>query len=58
MKRAWALIKGAGAWLYNALGDPRSKNALLVLLALMTAFGVVAPEVATSIRDSLIALAF
>ncbi len=42
---------------YNFAGDKRTKNCLLIVLALMTAFGMVAPERATSIRDSLLSLA-
>ena len=43
---------------YDFAGDRRTKNCLLVLLALMTAFGMVAPEQATSVRDTLLSLAF
>jgi hypothetical protein len=51
-------IKKALAWLWSFLGDPKTKNALLVILLVMTAFGMVAPETATSMRDTIIALAF
>lgn len=42
---------------YDKLGDPRSKNVLLFILLLMTAFGIVAPESATSLRDTVIGMA-
>jgi hypothetical protein len=45
-------------WLWSVLGDPKTKNALLVILLVMTGFGMVAPDVATSMRDTIIALAF
>lgn len=45
------------AAIYNKLGDPRTKNALLVILLAMTAFGMAAPEAATSMRDTILALA-
>lgn len=51
-------IRKALTWLWSFLGDPKTKNACLVILLLMTAFGVVAPETATSMRDTIIALAF
>ena len=44
-------------WLYNHLGDPRSKNALLFILLAMTAFGMIAPDAATSLRDTVVAMA-
>jgi hypothetical protein len=47
-----------GSWLWSFLGDPKTKNALLVILLLMTFFGIVAPETATSLRDTVVALAF
>ena len=45
-------------WLWSFLGDPKTKNALLVILLLMTTFGIVAPETATSLRDTIVAFAF
>lgn len=42
---------------YDRLGDPRTKNVLIVLLALMTAFGMIAPETATALRDAVLGLA-
>ena len=47
-----------GSWLWSFLGDPRTKNALLVVLLAMTAFGMIAPDRATSMRDTITALAF
>jgi hypothetical protein len=43
--------------IYNKLGDPRSKNALIFILMLLTAFGMVAPDVATNLRDSVLKMA-
>lgn len=51
--KAIALAK----WLYNHLGDPRTKNIMLLILAAMTAFGMIAPDTATSIRDAVLSLA-
>jgi hypothetical protein len=42
---------------YDRLGDPRSKNALIFLLLALTAFGVVAPETATRLRDLVLSMA-
>lgn len=50
-------IKSALQIAYDKLGDPRTKNTLLVILLLMTAFGIVAPEQATSLRDTVLAMA-
>lgn len=52
-RRVAALVRT----IYDFAGDKRTKNVLLVILALMTAFGMVAPERATSIRDTLLSLA-
>ena len=57
MKRVLARLHAIAAALYNFAGDKRTKNCLLILLALMTAFGIFAPEQATSIRDVLLSLA-
>ena len=57
MKGFLARLSALAAALYNFAGDRRTKNCLLVLLAVLTAFGMVAPEQATSIRDSLLSLA-
>jgi hypothetical protein len=43
--------------IYDKLGDPRSKNAMLVILLILTAFGMVAPDRATSLRDTVLAMA-
>lgn len=54
------MLKKLGAvvrHIYNHLGDPRTKNALLVILLALTGFGMVAPEVATNLRDTVLALA-
>lgn len=58
MKAALEKAKKFTAWLWSFLGDAKTKNALLVILLLMTAFGMVAPETATSMRDTIVALAF
>ena len=42
---------------YDRLGDPRTKNVLIVLLALMSAFGILAPHTATRLRDAVLSLA-
>jgi hypothetical protein len=42
---------------YDRLGDPRTKNLLIVILALMSAFGILAPETATRLRDAILSLA-
>ena len=42
---------------YNKLGDPRTKNVLLLILALMSLFGLVAPDTATSMRDAVLSFA-
>lgn len=51
--KSLAVIK----WLYNHLGDPRTKNIMLLILAALTAFGMIAPDAATSIRDAVLSLA-
>jgi hypothetical protein len=43
--------------IYNRLGDPRTKNMIILLLALMSAFGMIAPEIATSLRNAVLSLA-
>lgn len=57
MKTLWAKLCAFVAAIYNRLGDPRSKNVLLFVLLAMTAFGMTAPETATSLRDTILALA-
>jgi hypothetical protein len=49
LTRAWNLF-------YNAMGDKRTKNLLLVILTLMSAFGIVAPDTATSLRNSILSM--
>lgn len=58
MKSLIAKARTFATWLWSFLGDPKTKNALLVILLLLTGFGMVAPETATSLRDTIIALAF
>lgn len=58
MTVAWQRFLAFGTWLWSFLGDPKTKNALLVILLAMTGFGMVAPETATSIRDTILTLAF
>ena len=43
---------------YSRLGDPRSKNAIIAVLALASAFGLIAPASATALRDAVLTLAF
>lgn len=50
-------VKALASLIYDKLGDPRTKNALLVILLLLTAFGMIAPETATSLRDTVLAMA-
>ena len=53
----WQRFRTLLALAYDRLGDPRTKNVLIVLLALMSAFGILAPETATRLRDAVLALA-
>jgi hypothetical protein len=57
MKKILAKAGAILSWLYNHLGDSRSKNALIFILLLLTAFGIVAPEQATSLRDTILKMA-
>jgi hypothetical protein len=41
---------------YNKLGDPRTKNAAIFVLMLMSAFGILAPATATSLRDMVLSM--
>jgi hypothetical protein len=50
-------IKAAASAAYNRLGDPRTKNMLILALALMSAFGVIAPDTATGLRNVVLGLA-
>ena len=56
IRNLWAKAIAAAKFVYNKLGDPRSKNALLFVLALLTLFGMVAPDHATAIRDSVLGM--
>ena len=47
-----------GSWLWSFLGDSRTKNAAIVILLILTGFGMIAPDRATSMRDTITALAF
>lgn len=58
MKALLAKAKAWGVWIWSFLGDPKTKNALLVILLAMTAFGMVAPETATKLRDIILSMAF
>jgi hypothetical protein len=57
VKKLLAKTLALSAIVYNRLGDPRSKNALLFILLAMTAFGIVAPETATNLRDTILKMA-
>lgn len=51
------VIKDALSWLFDHTGDPRFKNSLIAILALMSVFGIIAPEKATALRDAVMSLA-
>jgi len=51
-----AVLKVISA-IYEKAGDPRSKNAALLILLLMTAFGMIDPERATALRDTVLKMA-
>jgi hypothetical protein len=53
LKRARSVV----SIIYDKLGDPRSKNVLIFILLLMTAFGVLDPERATALRDTILKMA-
>jgi hypothetical protein len=53
LKRARSVV----SIIYDKLGDPRTKNVFLVILLAMTAFGMVAPETATTLRDTVLKMA-
>jgi hypothetical protein len=55
--KAYTAAAKAVSTVYCRLGDPRTKNALIALLALLSAFGMVAPETATALRDSVLSFA-
>lgn len=54
LEKAKALI----SWIYNHGGDPRTKNCLILLLLAACAFGMVAPERATGLRDIVLSMPF
>jgi hypothetical protein len=58
MSKALSKIGDLIEWLYNHLGDPRTKNTLIFLLLAMTFFGMVAPERATQLRDIVLSMPF
>ena len=45
-------------WLWEAWGDGRNKNRLILVLLLMCAFGMLDPDRATQFRDLVIGMAF
>jgi hypothetical protein len=49
-------IIAVARWLYNHLGDPRTKNILILILLGLTGFGMVAPATATSMRDLVLSM--
>lgn len=51
-------LQALATLVYDHLGDPRTKNVLIVVLTLMSAFGVIAPATATSLRDMVLGLVF
>jgi hypothetical protein len=51
-----AKLTSASRWLYNHLGDPRTKNILILVLLCLTGFGMVAPTTATSMRDLVLSM--
>ena len=53
----WQRLRRLVGLVYDRLGDPRTKNVLIIILALMSAFGILAPETATSLRDAVLNLA-
>lgn len=48
----------AAGWIWEAWGDPKNKNRAAFLLLLMVLFGMVSPERATELRDTVLALMF
>lgn len=55
--KAALAVRDALAALYSAMGDPRAKNAAILILALLSAFGILAPETATALRNAVLAMA-
>jgi hypothetical protein len=56
MSKLLAKPKSVIVWLYNHLGDPRTKNVLICALLGMTGFGIVAPQQATQLRDIVLSM--
>jgi hypothetical protein len=42
--------------IYDKLGDPRTKNAMICTLLMLSAFGVIAPAQATALRDIVLSM--
>jgi uncharacterized membrane protein len=55
-QKAIARAEKVLGWIYDHAGDNRTKNAAIVLLSLMSAFGIIAPKTATSLRDLVLSL--
>jgi hypothetical protein len=51
-------LLSAVEWLYTNLGNPKTKNIILLVLALMNIFGMVAPSTATALRDVVVGFVF
>lgn len=54
-------VKAQLIWLRDFIGDDKFrsavKNTLLLVFAAMTAFGMIAPETATRLRDAILGMA-
>ena len=53
-----AKVSAVIQWLYNPLGDPRTKNIFILALLALSAFGMIAPATATSLRDMVLSMVF
>jgi hypothetical protein len=51
-------LLSAVEWLYTNLGNPKTKNIILLVLFLMNAFGILAPETATGLRNLVLGFVF
>lgn len=58
MGKLFTKISALVGVIYNKLGDPRTKNLLITILALMSAFGMIAPDTATALRNTVMSFAF
>lgn len=58
MSKLFAKVSALAGVIYNKLGDPRTKNLLITVLALMSAFGMIAPDTATALRNTVVSFAF